>query len=107
MHTLAPTSRRLKVDRVPTAITAFGRPLHRITVEQYHQMQENGALRKGDRCELIHGFLVEKPINHPPHASAISRVMKQLMMLLGLDAVIRIQLPITLSDSEPEPDAVL
>lgn len=109
MHTLAPapSPRRPKADRVPDAITAFGRPLHRITVEQYHQMQDNGALRKEDRCELIRGFLVEKPINNPPHASAISRVMKQLMTLLGMDAVIRIQLPITLSDSEPEPDAVL
>ena len=107
MHTLAPIARRPKADRFTEAITAFGRPLHRITVEQYHRMQENDALRKEDRCELIHGFLVEKAINNPPHASAINRVMKQLMMLLGMDAVIRIQLPITLADSEPEPDAIL
>jgi len=97
----------MKVDRFAEAITAFGRPLHRITVEQYHRMMADGTIRKEDRCELIHGFLLEKPTINPPHASAISRVMKQLISLLGMEAVIRIQLPITLSDSEPEPDAVL
>ena len=51
--------------------------------------------------------LVEKPINNPPHASAVTLLMKQLIALMGLDVVIRIQQPITLSDSEPEPDAVV
>jgi hypothetical protein len=86
---------------------AFGRPLHRLTVEQYHAMQEDGTIRKEDRCELIHGFLLEKPIIKPPHASATSRVMNKIVALLGFEVVVRSQLPITLSDSEPEPDAVI
>ncbi|MFO0806809.1 MAG: Uma2 family endonuclease [Gemmataceae bacterium] len=107
MHTLVPAPRRPKADRVPDAITAFGRPLHPISVEQYHRMQENGAIQKQDRCELIRGFLVEKPKIKPPHASAIRLLTKELLKLFGVEAVVRFQLPITLSDSEPEPDAVL
>lgn len=108
MYSASHTTRRPKPTRsVLATVMAFGRPLHRITVEQYHAMQDDGTIRKEDRCELIHGFLLEKPIIKPPHASAISRVMKQLVTLLGLDVVVRIQLPITLSDSEPEPDAML
>ena len=108
MYSAAHTTRPPKPTRAAMAIiTAFGRPLHRITVEQYHDMQEDGTIRKQDRCELIHGCILEKETINPPHASAISRVMKQLLALLGLDAVVRIQLPITLSDSEPEPDAIL
>lgn len=107
MHTLAPAPRRPKADRAPQAITAFGRPLHPITVEQYHRMQDNGAIRKEDRCELIRGFLVEKPKIKPPHASAIRRLTRALLALLGEQAVVQFQLPITLSDSEPEPDAVI
>lgn len=108
MHTLEPALRRPKVDRAPReAITAFGRPLHPITVEQYHRMQENGAIQKQDRCELIRGFLVEKPKIKPPHASATSRAMNQIVQLLGFGVVVRSQLPITLADSEPEPDAVI
>lgn len=107
MHTLTPTARRPKADRSNEAITAFGRPLHRITVEQYHRMQENGTIRKEDRCELIHGFLLEKPAIKPPHASAIRRLTRLLLDLLRAEAVVQFQLPITLSDSEPEPDAVI
>jgi Uma2 family endonuclease len=108
MHALEPAPRRPKADRAPReAITAFGRPLHPISVEQYHRMQENGAIQKQDRCELIRGFLVEKPKIKPPHASAIRLLTKELLKLFGVEAVVRFQLPITLSDSEPEPDAVL
>ena len=108
MYSAAHITRQPKPTRAAIGtILALGRPLHRITVEQYHTMQEQGTIRKEDRCELIHGYILEKPHIKPPHASAISRVMKQLLSLLGLEVVVRIQLPIALSDSEPEPDAVL
>jgi Uma2 family endonuclease len=106
--TIAVKPARKPSQAVPNGtVTAFGRPLHRITVEQYHRMQEEGAFRKEDRCELIHGFLLEKPTIKPPHASATSRTMNQIVALLGFEVVVRSQLPITLADSEPEPDAVI
>ncbi len=108
MYSAAHSTRRPKpLGALMGNLKAFGRPLHRITVEQYHNMQEDGTIRKEDRCELIHGYILEKEPNTPPHASAISRAMKQLVSLLGVDAVVRIQIPIALSDGEPEPDAVL
>jgi Uma2 family endonuclease len=111
MHRLAPAPapapRRPKADRVPDAITAFGRPLHRITVEQYHRMQENGTIRKEDRCELIRGFLLEKPKIKPPYAAAIRHLTRALLNLVADEAVVQFQLPITLADSEPEPDGVI
>jgi Uma2 family endonuclease len=81
------------------------RPPWRFTVEQYHKLIDAGVLTSDDRCELIHGLIVEKPVINPPHANAVNRLMKRLMMLLGPDAVIGVQQPITLPpDNEPEPD---
>jgi Uma2 family endonuclease len=81
--------------------------LHRITVDQYHRMIASGVLTKEDRCELIHGLLVEKPRINPHHAVVVSRLTRWFVTALGAAFVVRVQLPITLSDSEPEPDLVL
>ena len=91
---------------IPTRRPLPAADLHRITVDQYHRMMTSGAITTADRCELIHGLLVEKPRINPPHAYAIARLTRRLFPLAG-DSVVRVQLPITLSDSEPEPDFVL
>lgn len=83
------------------------RPQKRFTVEQYHRLIELGMIKKEDRCELIHGLIVEKPRVNPPHAATVRRLMRFLATLIGDDGVLQIQLPITCSDSEPEPDAAV
>ncbi len=96
---------------MPTATVALPplplRPPKRFSVADYHRMMELGLITKGDRCELIHGLIVEKPRVNPPHAAAVTRLMNRLVPLVAGAAVLRIQLPVTLSDSEPEPDLVI
>lgn len=78
---------------------------HLFTVADYHRMQATGIITKSDRVELIRGVLVEKPVVNPPHAATQRRLTRLLPTLAGSAHTVQFQLPITLSDSEPEPDA--
>jgi Uma2 family endonuclease len=78
--------------------------VHRFTVEQYHRMIETGVLTEDDRVELLEGWIVDKMPQHPGHAGAISVLEARLRDLLPKAWVVRAQSPITLEDSEPEPD---
>src|SRR5438034_1198657 len=84
-----------------------GPPQRRFTVAEYHRLMEVGILRADDRCELIHGLIVEKPRINPLHATAVTRLMRRLLGLAGDKMAVRVQLPITLSESEPEPGIVI
>jgi len=74
------------------------------TVEQYHRMMEAGILTEGDKIELLEGRIVEMSAQTPPHAATTQRSDRYLQHLLRDLAAIRVQLPITLATSEPEPD---
>jgi Uma2 family endonuclease len=56
------------------------------------------------RCELLEGLVVDKVRHNPAHGSAITRLSRRLARLLADEWLIRVQLPITVSGSEPEPD---
>jgi hypothetical protein len=92
-----------KATKLPPAVPPF--PIYRFTVEQYHKLAEIGVLTENDRVELIHGWLVAKMTINPPHNYAVTALMEQLVAL-GVKAVVRVQQPITTTDSEPEPDVV-
>jgi len=80
---------------------------HRFSVEQYHQMIDAGIFAPDDRLELIHGELVKmSPINRR-HAAGVDRLVYLLLNRLGQKARCRIQNPITLADSEPQPDVAI
>ena len=80
---------------------------HRFSVEQYHRMIEAGIFAPDDRLELIHGELVTmSPINRR-HAAGVDRLVYLLLGRLGQKARCRIQNPITLADSEPQPDVAI
>ena len=82
-------------------------PIWRFTVDEYHRMIETGVLDEDDRVELIEGFVVPKMANHPPHAST-AQVVSDLLRDLRISGwCVRMQLPITLDDSEPEPDIAI
>lgn len=83
------------------------RPFHRFTVEQYHRMTENGVLTANDRVELLDGYIVDKMPHHPPHASTLTRLIRLLARILPDEWVLRVQMPITLRTSEPEPDVAI
>jgi hypothetical protein len=82
-------------------------PVHRFTVDEYHELIEIGMISENDRVELIHGWITAKMGINPPHNTAVNRLMKAFLAITGPDGVVRIQQPITTKDSEPEPDVVL
>jgi hypothetical protein len=81
--------------------------IHRFSVEQYHQLIAIGILTKDDRVELLEGWIVKKMSQNPPHRASVERVMRRLARVLPDDWNLSCQGPITLSDSEPEPDLAI
>lgn len=77
------------------------------SVAEYHKMINTGILTPADRVELLEGWIVKKMPPKPAHSSSVSRVSRCLVRVLASDWSLRVQCPITLSDSEPEPDIVV
>jgi Uma2 family endonuclease len=57
-----------------------------------------------DRVELINGEIVEMTPMGPRHASRTRHIAKLLERLVGNEALVSIQLPVTLGFAEPYPD---
>jgi Uma2 family endonuclease len=81
-------------------------PVRRFTVEEYHKLGELGILTENDRVELIHGWIVPKMVLNPPHNYAVTALM-ELFVPFVTGATVRVQQPISVAGSEPEPDVVL
>ncbi len=93
----------------PLAVASPDRAVtrHLFTVEQYHEMIEHGIFREDEPIELIRGEIIRKlPIGNP-HAATVNRLNRLLSKLIHDDAMISIQNPIWLADSEPEPDVAI
>ena len=80
--------------------------VYRLTVEQYHEMAEAGILTTEDRVELVEGVLVKKMTISPLH-TFVTEKFSSLMNEFLIDWHSRVQQPITLADSEPEPDGAV
>lgn len=79
--------------------------VRRFSVEEYHQMLENGVLTEDDRVELLRGWIVPKMGHNPPHSVSLTLVQEALNRLLPTGWFLRVQLPIAVcGESEPEPD---
>jgi Uma2 family endonuclease len=79
----------------------------RLSVKQYHQMIESGILTDDDQVELLEGWLVYKMAKTPPHRLATGLVREALAAVVPAGWYVDSQEPITLADSEPEPDGVI
>ena len=79
----------------------------RLPVERYHEMVQSGALGADDRIELLEGVLVEKMSKNPPHVYSTMATMRRLNAMLPSGWHLRSQDPVTLADSEPEPDLMV
>lgn len=78
-----------------------------LSVEQYHAMARAGILEEGAPIELLEGYLVEKMTKHPPHRVATQLVELALRQVIPTGYHTAMQEPITLEDSEPEPDVAV
>ena len=90
---------------LPPAVTHL--PVRRFTVAEYHKLGELGVISENDRVELLHGWIVAKMGINPPHNNGVTALMELFQGLQIPDTTIRVQQPITTTDSEPEPDIVL
>ncbi|MEM7799143.1 MAG: Uma2 family endonuclease [Chloroflexota bacterium] len=80
--------------------------LWRMSVETYHQLIASGAFNPDDDIELIHGYLVKKMPKNRRHALITQALLAIISQIIGIGKgwFLSVQDPITLSDSEPEPD---
>ena len=80
--------------------------LYKWTVEDYHQIIESGVL-EGKSVELLQGEIVTMSPEKPIQSSRIDTVADYLRDLLRGKAKVREAHPITLDNSEPEPDIAI
>jgi Uma2 family endonuclease len=78
-----------------------------ISVADYERLVGAGILVAGDKVELIRGEIRAKMAIGVPHAACVKRLNRFLGDLARGLAVVGVQDPIRLADSEPEPDIAL
>lgn len=89
----------------PSAVPAV--PIWRLSVNQYHAMVAAGILTDDDPVELLEGWLVPKMPKNPAHRLSTQLTRTALERVLPVGWFVDAQEPITLPDSEPEPDVVV
>jgi Uma2 family endonuclease len=63
-----------------------------------------GILGEDEHVELLEGEIVQMSPMQKPHARATGKLDRWFQRNLGDEYSVRVQLPLTLRDSEPEPD---
>ncbi|MCY2991539.1 MAG: Uma2 family endonuclease [Planctomycetota bacterium] len=73
-----------------------------ITVEQYHHLSEHSII--SERTELLRGVIIEQMTKSPLHTYVVQFLVKWLESVIGANYHVRKEEPLTLAESEPEPD---
>jgi Uma2 family endonuclease len=81
------------------------RRISRLSVKEYHRLGEFNE--NGKRTELIRGIVIEKMSKSPLHSTIALRLFKLILRVLPGEFTARLEQPVTLHDSEPEPDISL
>ena len=82
--------------------------VHRLTLDEYHQLIESGGFDEDTRVELIDGLLVDMSPKTREHENAIAWLA--LWLFTHCDHVrleVRVAAVLTLEQSEPEPDLIV
>src|SRR6266446_124729 len=79
--------------------------VYAISVAEYHGMIAAGLLP--ENVELIRGTLVEKMSQSPLHGSIVELLREHVAAAVPRDHIVRQEKPLTLDDSEPEPDVAV
>lgn len=75
------------------------------SIEDYHRLTKLGFFGAEERVELVRGQIIEMVAKGTAHEVCITKLIRELILLVGNRATIRVQSPIILPpDSEPEPD---
>ncbi len=77
----------------------------RHSVEAYHTLSEMGLV--SERTELLRGVIVEKMTKTPLHVFIVDSLYELARCAATTGQVVRKEEPLTLSDSEPEPDIAI
>jgi Uma2 family endonuclease len=79
----------------------------RFSVDLYESMTASGILGENDKVELIGGEILTKMPIGDPHIGTVRWLNRFFHRTVGERAVVSVQDPIRLADSEPEPDVAL
>ncbi len=79
----------------------------RLSVSQYHAMLDAGIIDEDTQIELLEGILVAKMAKNPPHRISTKLIRQALENITPEGWYVDSQEPITLGNSEPEPDIVI
>ncbi len=77
----------------------------RLDVQQYHKLCASGIIP--ERTELLSGVVIEKMGKSPLHTWTVQFLSDWFEKALAADQSLRVEQPITLTDSEPEPDLAI
>ena len=76
-------------------------------MEEYENLVRQGRITENDRCELIHGVIIDKMGIGNLHIACVNRLTMLLAAIAANRFVVSIQNPVQLAASEPEPDCML
>ena len=92
----------------PPQNEVLAKALFRVSVEHYHQMIAANVFGEDDAIELLDGWIIQKMPKSRQHSIANGLVIQLLNQLITEQTHhTESQEPITLTTSEPEPDAVV
>lgn len=74
----------------------------RLDVDQYHRLCSSGII--SERTELLEGVVVEKMGKSPLHTWTVAVLEEWFRSSLREGLLLRVEQPLTLGNSEPEPD---
>jgi len=84
---------------------AIRKQVQPLTVETYHRLGELGLL--GEKVELLRGVIVQQMSKSPIHCAVLQRLLRLLRAACEPEYEVRQEQPLTLADSEPEPDIAI
>jgi Uma2 family endonuclease len=93
-----------------TALTMLTNPAIRaavkqISVDEYHRLSDAAIIP--ENTELLHGIIIQQMTKSPLHTWTVERLVDWLRAKLPKGFYVRQEQPITLVDSEPEPDVAI
>jgi Uma2 family endonuclease len=76
--------------------------VHRVSLEHYHHMGDEGLVN--EKHELLDGYIIEKMSKSPRHERIKQKLVMMLMRTVTEMLTVRTEGPLSIGNSEPEPD---